>query len=264
MVYNGIEMKQIPSFREGISYESYYITRTGDVYSFRYKKGHGVKKIRTNITNSGYLEVALYDKGKCHCEYIHRLVAIAYIPNPNHLPEVNHKDLNKLNNFDENLEWCTASENVRHAKRNCTRKTKTSSNPGVLYRDTESLGHFDSLQQAKIYCHQTFQCSLSTIGDRNENKQHHLVFIRDCQLDGFDIHAYWQNARRSESDFRRRTAVRIKAEKGMPGKLYQCGIFIGHCRSIREANSVLGIYIAKRKSGKYACRDYEYILDEIL
>ena len=58
--------------------------------------------------------------GKMKMEYIHRLVAIAFIPNPNRLPQVNHKDEDKTNNCVENLEWCDSKYNNNygtHTKR---------------------------------------------------------------------------------------------------------------------------------------------------
>ena len=64
-----------------------------------------IRKVHKN--NSGYLMVTI--KNKHHL--IHRLVAEAFIPNPNNLPQVNHKDEDKLNNCVNNLEWCTASYN---------------------------------------------------------------------------------------------------------------------------------------------------------
>lgn len=63
---------------------------------------------------TGYYVVNL--KGKLY--YIHRLVAETFIPNFNNLPQVNHKDGNKKNNCVENLEWCTNSENIKHAYKN--------------------------------------------------------------------------------------------------------------------------------------------------
>ena len=53
--------------------------------------------------------------GKRKREYIHRLVALAFIPNPLGLPQVNHKDLNRVNNNVDNLEWCSVSENIKHS-----------------------------------------------------------------------------------------------------------------------------------------------------
>ena len=72
--------------------------------------------IKGNIKGSGYLQDSITDKnGKNRFIQRHRLVAIAFIDNPNNLPQVNHKDGNKLNNIIENLEWVTASENIKHA-----------------------------------------------------------------------------------------------------------------------------------------------------
>lgn len=63
------------------------------------------------VINSGYLQVEYCGKK----QLVHRLVAMAFIPNPDNLPEVNHKDGNKHNNHFTNLEWCTASNNKQHA-----------------------------------------------------------------------------------------------------------------------------------------------------
>jgi len=65
--------------------------------------------------NGGYLGVILCKEGVTKMFSSHRLVAEYFIPNPNNLPFVNHKDGNKLNNHYTNLEWCTRSENMKHA-----------------------------------------------------------------------------------------------------------------------------------------------------
>lgn len=63
----------------------------------------------------GYKQVFICVKNKKYMRYVHRLVAECYIPNPDTLPEVNHKDGIKANNNVDNLEWCTRSDNARHA-----------------------------------------------------------------------------------------------------------------------------------------------------
>lgn len=66
------------------------------------------EKIMSPVTcGAGYLSVALCKNNKTTHKMIHRLVAIAFIPNPNNLSQVNHKDENKTNNHIDNLEWCT-------------------------------------------------------------------------------------------------------------------------------------------------------------
>lgn len=69
-------------------------------------------KLRDN--GNGYLTVMLYDDEKGKRKYVHRIVAEAFIPNPNNLPQVNHKDENKKNNSVENLEWCTCYYNLTY------------------------------------------------------------------------------------------------------------------------------------------------------
>lgn len=78
-----------------------------------------VKNIRTgkllSAEKSNYLSVYLYKNGYKHFYKIHRLLAKAFIPNPENKPYINHIDGNKFNNNIENLEWCTAKENALHA-----------------------------------------------------------------------------------------------------------------------------------------------------
>jgi len=62
-----------------------------------------------------YFKVALYKNGKPKSLMVHRIEAIAFIPNPDNKPFVNHKDGNKLNNYLYNLEWSTVSENTQHS-----------------------------------------------------------------------------------------------------------------------------------------------------
>lgn len=75
----------------------------------RYFKGRDVpQKINKS---GGYVIVKMYANGKTNTEYVHRLVASAFIPNPNNYRCVNHKDENKTNNRADNLEWCTHKYN---------------------------------------------------------------------------------------------------------------------------------------------------------
>ena len=73
----------------------------------------------------GYKQVFVTEKNKRYMRYVHRLVAECYVPNPYNAPEINHKDGNKGNNIADNLEWCTSSENKRHAQRLGLRNNRT-------------------------------------------------------------------------------------------------------------------------------------------
>lgn len=77
---------------------------------------------KKNIINRGYFSVSLKVNNIGYNRYVHRLVAIAFIPNPFNLPTVNHIDGNKLNNHVSNLEWCSYSNNNIHAFKTGLRK----------------------------------------------------------------------------------------------------------------------------------------------
>ena len=86
-----------------------------DYESYRLHKGKVLSPAKDRY---GYLYVVLSCNGKHKTITVHRLVAQAFIPNPDDLPIINHKDEDKLNNCVENLEWCTAKYNMNYGTRN--------------------------------------------------------------------------------------------------------------------------------------------------
>ena len=81
---------------------------------------------------NGYYYVCLSKNGIVKSYYVHRLVAQAFLPNPNNYKEVNHKDENKTNNVVTNLEWCDRLYNVRYGT-GIERRSKTQSKPVLQY-----------------------------------------------------------------------------------------------------------------------------------
>ena len=95
------------------------------------EKGHifsNARKIKIELVgkvNSGGHRMIIFTiSGKKIYKTVHRIIAEAFIPNPNNLPQVNHKDGNKLNNAVKNLERCTARNNLLHCRDNIGSKTQ--------------------------------------------------------------------------------------------------------------------------------------------
>lgn len=87
----------------------YLISDEGKVFSARSEK-----ILKAGYSNGGYKHIELNVNGVAHKHFIHRLVAEAFIPNPDNLPVVNHKDENPANNRADNLEWCTYEYNSNY------------------------------------------------------------------------------------------------------------------------------------------------------
>lgn len=138
-----------------LGFERYGISREGDIYDFERKR------FVIPLLNSGYYKVNLTNVQKQYLMYVHRLLAIAFIPNPNNLPCVDHRDRDKTNNSISNLRWCTHQENMR----NKTKQTGTTSQyNGVSWHKREQhwvaqikfnykqihLGYFDTEEEAAL------------------------------------------------------------------------------------------------------------------
>lgn len=93
---------------------------TNNQYGEYFMKGRILKN--SIIKDKGYCRVSLNNGNGKISKRVHRLVAEAFIPNPENKPEVNHKDGNKLNNCVSNLEWCTNKENIEHSIRTGLKK----------------------------------------------------------------------------------------------------------------------------------------------
>lgn len=103
-----------------LGYEGLYlIDSLGNIVSCPRQKGarfvNQYKILGTKVNKFGYKEVALSKDGKTKTVLLHRLIAIHFVPNPDNLPVVNHKNGIKTDNRIENLEWVTRSQNTKHA-----------------------------------------------------------------------------------------------------------------------------------------------------
>lgn len=126
------------------NYEGHYqVSNLGNVRSIKNNKIILLKPYK-NTKRYGYLEVYLRLPGSKKTYKIHRLVAEAFIPNPDNLPQINHIDENKENNIVSNLEWCTAKYNLNYGSHNkkisqaLKRKVFQYSKDGILLAEFNS------------------------------------------------------------------------------------------------------------------------------
>lgn len=141
-----VEWKLIEGF-DGI----YSVSNYGEV-----KNNRTGKLMKPRKNEKGYLRIGLTTNGKQKCMRVHRLVAQAFIPNPENKPEVNHIDFNKENNCVNNLEWVTCKENSDHSfgnrKRSNEKNYKKVSNTGEKHISYQNGYYVVRMFGKKYFC----------------------------------------------------------------------------------------------------------------
>lgn len=155
------EWKDIKGY-EGL----YRISNIGKVLSLNYRNYHWAKELVPKKNNNGYLWVELRKDGKSKPFLIHRLVAEAFIENPNNYPLVNHKDENPLNCEASNLEWCTQKYNVLYSMKKHPKRAK---NPRKLLKAVNQID-----MDGNIICHFANICVIT------REKGYHNTSIKEC------------------------------------------------------------------------------------
>ena len=113
-----------------------------------------VRKAATGLilhqsNNRGYRQVGLRKDGITKTVPVHRLVAKAFLPNPDMLPQINHRDENKANNCVENLEWCDGSYNMRYNDLQLRNREKATTRHTIDVKRLENGHIFRNLRKAK-------------------------------------------------------------------------------------------------------------------
>lgn len=169
-------------------YEGYYeVDQFGRVFGLNrivevedngrvYQKPVKGKQMKQSVHTAGYKTVSLTKKGKTKTEFVHRIVAQAFLDNPNNLPFVNHRDEDRTNNFVENLEWCTVSYNSTY---NNVHKKRAKKLVGIPHTDEHKEKISKSLKEY-------YQTNKSASIGRVSKKKKRVIGVKGNEVFHFD------------------------------------------------------------------------------
>ena len=166
-------------FKDIKNYEGLYqVSNLGNIKSLNYRNKNIEHFLSQGVNQFGYKFVVLCKDNKQKNFRVHRLVASAFIPNPNNYKIVNHKDGDKQNNSYDNLEWCTYSENLTHAyetglmKPHCVNNGKRVKciETGVVYSSIK-----DAAKDTGFHFNNISQCC---IGKQKQTHGYHFCFAK--------------------------------------------------------------------------------------
>lgn len=166
MDINKLNLKPIKNF------DGYYISDCGKVVSTKINKNG--KVMVTWYGSSGYEDVKLCKNSKTTHRNIHRLVAEAFIPNPNNKPEIHHKDNNPKNNHYTNLEWVSRKENLSHSY-NTMPPTRNFKKCELYHNSNGLIKKFNNKKEACKYASENFGCSKTSLMKYLKSGEYKLV-----------------------------------------------------------------------------------------
>lgn len=154
-------------------FPNYYITDDGKVISKKFKEPRIMK---TWFQKSGYENIKLCKENKTYHFLIHRLVAEAFIPNPDNLPEVNHKNKNRNDNRVENLEWCSRKDNVYDSYSTMSQIRNFRECYLIKNGEDNPIEYFTSIKDAAIYASKNYDCSESSMIKYHKSKGYEIKY----------------------------------------------------------------------------------------
>lgn len=198
-VDNYYEIRGIPG------YSDYFIDTLGVVY--RFSKKNGLQPMKPGNNSKGYMLIFLYKNKTKKRFYIHHLMAITFLPQKSYKEQINHKDGNPSNNSINNIEWVTASENLRHSYSVLGRKPPMKGRFGKLHPRSIPIRHittgrlYNGIREAGRKSGVHPSTIMDNLSGRKKNpvweynlKMFGLHYPDDYELTGYDLEALMKKA----------------------------------------------------------------------